>query len=69
MAEQQKDYRLLISRTRRIIISSDVQNIDKLDVCEKETSDVLNMLNEKNWRRQHLLVAHAATSAPRFSTL
>ncbi|GMG15396.1 unnamed protein product [Phytophthora fragariaefolia] len=48
ISETQKGYRLFLSRTRKIITSADVKNIDHLDVHEKETQDALKELHGEN---------------------
>lgn len=45
ISEDQKGYRLFIPRTRKIVVSADIQNIDKLDVNEPETKKTLNQLH------------------------
>ncbi|GMF57114.1 unnamed protein product [Phytophthora fragariaefolia] len=46
ISEMQKGYRWFLPRTNRIVTSADVQNIDRLDVHEKETTEVLNELHD-----------------------
>ncbi|POM76510.1 Integrase catalytic core protein [Phytophthora palmivora] len=44
----QKGYRLLIPRTKRFITSPDLQNIDKMDVQDPCTAEVLHELHGEN---------------------
>lgn len=45
VSEQQKGYRILIPRTKKIVVSADVQNVDKLDVSDNEARTTLAELH------------------------
>ncbi|KAG2917943.1 hypothetical protein PC110_g17701 [Phytophthora cactorum] len=47
VSEQQKGYRVLIPRTKNIIVIINVQNVDKLDVGDTETRDTVDKLHSE----------------------
>ncbi|GMF25153.1 unnamed protein product [Phytophthora fragariaefolia] len=48
VSTKQKGYRLLLPRTKKFVISPDVQNVDKLDVQDPSTAKVLQHLHGEN---------------------
>lgn len=45
ISDQQKGYRVFIPRMKKIIVSADIQNVDKLELSTTDTQDVLDQLH------------------------
>lgn len=68
ISEEQKGYRLFIPRTRKVVVSADVQNIDKLDVNEAETKKTLDQLSGDNEQSAVPTDKHQDDEQPTVST-